>query len=123
MPTIGTPPKKITAKPPRQRTQARIPTGPRLYRQPAKPNVQEFPGEPPPGFLVGQLHGSRSEWPIYAASWKALGVKPDHGYRVGPFAGAPDGTLMHRGGPSGRIEVRSNREFFSSWTLHQGITS
>lgn len=93
--TLGAP-KKITATPPRQRTNARIPTGQELYRQPKKPRVQEFPGDPPPEFLAGQLHGSRSEWPIYAASWKALGVKPNDGYRRGPFTGAPDGSFQYQ---------------------------
>jgi hypothetical protein len=56
----------------------------------------EFPGEPPPGFLAGELHGSRSEWPIYAGLWKALGVKPEDGYRSPPFAGAPDGSFAYQ---------------------------
>lgn len=88
------PPKRIAVIVPRQRTYARIPKGPRLY---SKPAVRvDFPGEPPDGFLAGELHGSRSEWPIYAASWKAMSAEPKDGYRFPPFAGSPDGSFKYQ---------------------------
>lgn len=88
------PPQKIVAKVPRQRTYPRIPRGPKLYTKPVQ--RVDFPGEPPPGFLSGKLHGSRSEWPIYAGLWKALAVEPKDGYRSPPFSGAPDGSFEYQ---------------------------
>lgn len=87
-------PREVQIRPKPLRTFSRIPKGPRLY---TKPTVKlEFPGEPPPGFLAGELHGSRSEWPIYAGLWKALGCKPEDGYRRGPFTGDPEGKFFYQ---------------------------
>jgi hypothetical protein len=87
-------PRQVQTRPPTQRTPTIRPRGPRLY---TKPEVKlDFPGEPPPGFLVGELHGSRSEWPIYAGCWKALGCTPKDGYRKGPFTGDPEGKFFYQ---------------------------
>jgi hypothetical protein len=90
----GPKPRRVQSRPPTQRTPTIRPRGPRLYTQ---PEVKiDFPGEPPPAFLAGELHGSRSEWPIYAGVWKALGCEPKDGYRRGPFDGDPEGKFFYQ---------------------------
>jgi hypothetical protein len=87
-------PRQTQVRPKPLRTFSRIPKGPRLYSKPVQ--RRDFPGEPPPGFLVGELHGSRSEWPIYAATWKALGCTPDDGYLRGPWVGDQEGKFFYQ---------------------------
>jgi hypothetical protein len=87
-------PRQTQVRPTPQRTVTRIPRGPRLFTKP-KQRV-DFPGEPPPLFLAGELHGSRSEWPIYAGVWKALGCTPDDGYLKPPFVGDPEGKFFYQ---------------------------
>ena len=87
-------PRDVQVRPKPMRTFSRIPRGPRMFTRPVQ--RVEFPGEPPPLFLAGELHGSRSEWPMYAGLWKALGCKPDDGYRKGPFSGDPEGKFFYQ---------------------------
>lgn len=87
-------PRQTQVRPKPQRTFARIPRGPRLFTGPQR--RVDFPGEPPPMFLAGELHGSRSEWPIYAGVWKALGCTPDDGYLRPPFTGDPEGKFFYQ---------------------------
>lgn len=88
------PPKRIAVPVPKFRSQTKVPTGPRMYRQPAKPVIEGGPGEPPAGFLDPHYHGSRSEWPIYWGLWKALDVYGNPRYP--PYDGAPDGSFGYQ---------------------------
>jgi hypothetical protein len=87
-------PKKVELRPPGLRHHTRLPQGPRQYNQ--GKIKHEFPGEPPAAFLSGELHGSRSEWPLYAGLWKALGCKPDDAMREVPFVGDPEGKFIYQ---------------------------
>ncbi len=87
-------PRKIELRPPQTRHHTRMPEGPRLYKQP-KPK-SEFPGDPPTLFLAGDLHGSASEWPIYAALWKIFNSQPADGYTKPPFYGDPEGQWIYQ---------------------------
>lgn len=102
------------AIPPRLRTPAKIPTGPRQFRQPKKPRVSGGPGDPPPGFIDPALHGSRSEWPIYWALAKIFEHPLDP--RQFPYIGGPPfwtyqewylGGRSESGGAVGDFAVRS----------------
>lgn len=70
---------------PRLRTPPAIPTGPRMYRPPRMKGYIGGPGQPPPGFVVGQTSGS--EWVIYWAMAKVFGEPADP--RQPPYFGAP----------------------------------
>jgi hypothetical protein len=98
---------------------ASMPQGPELYQQ-RKNNVSDFPGEPPDGFLDPTIHGSRSEWPIYAALWKYFDDQPDDGYLRPPFLGSPTGIWIYQswqlggrsttGGAVADFEILSGRQ-------------
>jgi len=75
---------------------ANFPEGPELYQSRRKPEVTDFPGEPPATFLDPTIHGSRSEWPIYAALWKYFNEQPSDGYRRGPYTGGPSGQWLYQ---------------------------
>lgn len=55
-----------------------------MYRPPRFHGYRGGPGEPPPGFVIGQT--SKTEWFIYWAMSKIFGEPVDP--RVGPFIGA-----------------------------------
>lgn len=95
-PSFKTAPSKIEIRPLKLRQPAILPLGPELYQQPAKRNQLGGPGDPPPGFLAGTLHGSASEWPIYWGLWKALGCKPDDQVFKAPFLGGPQGEFVYQ---------------------------
>lgn len=86
---------KTEIRPPRQATRyATIPEGPEMYRQ--KAEQSDFPGDPPASFLDPTLHGSGSEWPIYAALWKYFDDQPRDGYLKPPYAGSPSGQWVYQ---------------------------
>lgn len=96
---------------------ARIPEGPELY-QARKAQVSDFPGEPPDSFLDPTIHGSRSEWPIYAGLWKYFDDQPDEGYLRPPFLGGANwlyqswqlGGRSTTGGAVADFEILSGRQ-------------
>ena len=98
---------------------ASIPQGPELYQQ-RKHNNSDFPGEPPETFLDPTLHGSRSEWPIYAALWKYFDEQPGDGYTKPPYLGGPSGIWIYQswqlggrsttGGAVADFEILSGRQ-------------
>lgn len=65
-------------RPPKLRTPARLPTGPKLLRVPEQKIAG--PGPVPPGFVRGK--NSASEWPPYWALARIFGVPADP--RTGP---------------------------------------
>lgn len=95
---------KIDYKPPKTEIRpvvpppryAAIPEGPAMYTKARKAEVSQFPGEPPPQFLDPTLHGSASEYYIYAALWKYFDDQPRDGYRNPPFAGSPEGKWLYQ---------------------------
>ena len=77
--------RRSQTRPPRLRSIPVMPKGPKIYQQ--KEGYGQFygPGEPPAGFLT--YTNSRSEWIIYWALAKALGVPKDP--RQPPYEGWP----------------------------------
>lgn len=71
---------------PRLRTPTAIPRGPRMYQPPPSKGFKGGPGDPPPGFVIGQT--SATEWVIYWAMSKVFGQPQDP--RQAPFFGAPN---------------------------------
>lgn len=72
-------------RPPRLRSFAVLPTGPRLYRINKGSDIRSGFGDPPPGFITP--HTSASEWLIYCALAAVLKFPKDP--RKGPFIGYP----------------------------------
>lgn len=77
--------RRSQTRPPRLRSFAVFPKGPRLYRQ--KKGYGQFygPGEPPPGFLT--YTNSKTEWWVYWALAKIVGFPKDP--RTPPYEGWP----------------------------------
>jgi hypothetical protein len=73
-------------RPPRLRTPARLPRGPKLYTQPVKRTGG--PGEPPPGFVTAQT--SASEWHLYWAFARVFD-DPEDPRKPSPLTGQWDG--------------------------------
>jgi hypothetical protein len=90
-------PVKQEVRPPIKQTRyPSRPEGPQLYQVLRKPEKSDFPGDPPAEFLDPTLHGSRSEWWIYAALWKYFDDQPEDGYRRGPYIGSPEGKWAYQ---------------------------
>lgn len=92
--------RRSQTRPPRLRSFPVMPTGPRLLDFP-KDFGKEYrgAGEPPPGFLT--YTNSYSEWVIYWALSKVLGVPKDP--RQPPFVGWPGMWTYQRPFEGGRI--------------------
>ncbi len=100
IPKLGVLPRPVSPKRPPVR-----PTGPRLFKLGSQPGRLGGPGEPPPGFVSGELHNSRDEWTaLYWPMAKVLGNPPDP--RLPPYTGGTnwdyqvplDGGRDQRGG-------------------------
>jgi hypothetical protein len=76
-----------------------FPRGPRLYDQPWI--YESGPGNPPTGFVTATTSGS--EWVLYWAIWKVLGVPGD--VREEPFSGRPTYFSFQRSFSGGREEI------------------
>lgn len=88
LPRIEKAPTRIEVRPPRKPNKVVVrPRGPALYSQPIE--KIDFPGDPPVEFLDPTLHGSASEWWIFAACYKYFNTQPSDGYRRPPFIGEP----------------------------------
>jgi hypothetical protein len=91
--------RRTQTRPPRLRSIPALPKGPKLYQQQEGAGLFTGPGEPPPGFLT--YTNSRSEWVIYWALAKALGVPKDP--RQPPYEGWPGLWLYQRPYEGGRV--------------------
>ena len=119
LPSVTKAPTRVEVRPPDVRRHARLPTGPRMYRNAMRAQRVDFPGEPPAEFLAGEYHGSASEWPIYAALWKIFSSQPNDGYRQAPFYGDHEGQWVYQswqlggrsiaGGAVADFEIRAGR--------------
>ena len=98
LPSVTKAPTRVEVRPPDVRRHARLPTGPRMYRNAMRAQRVDFPGEPPAEFLAGEYHGdvgqvlllslvgpawtyAREEWPITSP---ALGIP--NAFRVAAIA-------------------------------------
>ena len=89
-----------TYRPPRLRTPPAMPTGPRMFREPADKGYVGPTGDPPPGFVIGTT--SKTEWMVYHALSKIFGVPQDP--RQPPFIGAPGVWRFQKAFEGGRRE-------------------
>lgn len=72
-------------RPPLLRTPTLIPRGPKLYQEPKDKGYRSQFNDPPPGFVGA--HTSLTEWHVYLAMSKVLGVPMDA--RQQPWIGYP----------------------------------
>lgn len=77
--------RRDVARPAVLKTPPALPKGPSLYREPKYGGYKGPTDEPPPGFVGATT--SRTEWMVYHAMSRVLGVPEDP--RQGPFIGAP----------------------------------
>lgn len=87
-------------RPPRLRSLAALPTGPRMFREPKDRGYKGPTSDPPPGFVVGTT--SKTEWMIYHGLSKVMGYPQDP--RQGPFIGMPGMWRYQKAFEGGRRE-------------------
>ena len=93
--------RRDVARPPRLRTPAALPRGPRLYSEPKDKGYIGPVSEPPPGFVQGTT--SETEWRVYHAIARVLG-EPEDPYSP-PFIGSPGSWAYQKAWDDGRRQA------------------